>query len=275
MLDKCPFCDSGHIQKNGKYKDVQRYKCLDCTRYFCDRSNTIFSSTKLSPSQLRALILLIIDDAKLSLIKDSLHLSSKTVYLWRMKIFKACSELNKQVILKGKVWIDEFLVPVNKKYLVTKDKYKKFRGQSRNQIVVACGVDEWENKYAEIVCKGHITSNECLMTYGKHIEPGSTLIHDGIFSHDKLVQQLHLTSEIHKSVVKSDLKYMQPINSFCAQIERNLTIHIGINNENLQDYLSWIVYKSSLTAKNIEQKIRLLEATCFKNKMIYRVKDRW
>lgn len=49
-----------------------------------------------------------IDEAKLSIIKDALHLSSKIVYLWRMKIFKACSELNKQALLKGKVWIDEF-----------------------------------------------------------------------------------------------------------------------------------------------------------------------
>ncbi len=275
MLDKCPFCGSNHIQKNGKYNDVQRYKCLDCGRYFCDRSNTIFSSAKLTSSQLHLLVTLMIDEAKLSIIKDALHLSSKTVYLWRMKMFKACSELNKQALLKGKVWIDEFLIPVNRQHLVTKDKYKKYRGQSRNQIVVACGIDEYGNKYAEIVCKGHITSNQCLMTYGKHIQQGSTLIHDGIFSHNKLVEKLNLTSEIHKSIVKSDLKYMQPINSFCAQIERNLTIHIGIKDENLQDYLSWIVYKSSLTADNIEQKIKILEATCFKNKMLYRVKDRW
>lgn len=49
-------------------------------------------------------------------------------------------------------------------------------------------------------------------------------------------------------------------------------VHIGIKDENLQDYLSWVVYKSSLTAENIEQKIKILVATCFKNKMLYRVK---
>lgn len=58
------------------------------------------------------------------------------------------------------------------------------------------------------------------MTYRKHIQQESTLIRDGIFSHNKLIAQLSFTREIHKSIVKSDLKYMQQINSFCAQIEK-------------------------------------------------------
>ena len=68
---------------------------------------------------------------------------------------------------------------------------------------------------------------------------------------------------------------MQPINSFCSEIERNMVIHQGLKTENLQDYLNWIVYKSTINSKNIEEKIEKLVDTCFKSRVIYRIKDRY
>ena len=68
---------------------------------------------------------------------------------------------------------------------------------------------------------------------------------------------------------------MQSINSFCAEIERNMVIHQGIRDENLQDYLNWIVFKSSINSDNIDSKIDELEAKCFQSKVVYRIKDRY
>ena len=49
----------------------------------------------------------------------------------------------------------------------------------------------------------------------------------------------------------------------------------SIRTENLQDYLNWIVYKSTINSKNIEDKIEKLVDTCFKSRVIYRIKDRY
>ena len=49
----------------------------------------------------------------------------------------------------------------------------------------------------------------------------------------------------------------------------------SIRTENLQDYLNWIVYKSTINSKNIEEKIEKLEDTCFQSRVINRIKDRY
>lgn len=271
----CPFCGESNVKKNGKRDGKQRYYCFKCNKIFLETTKTIFSSTKLTKDQLKQLIILVIDDTKIETIMDVLSISSRTAYMWRMKIYKEAGEIIKNNMLSNTVWIDEKLVPVNKKYLVTKPNGLKYRGQSKNQIVIACAIDSNGNKYAEIVGKGHVSSKQCLNSYGKHIKPGSYIIHDGIFAHDKLIKFLKSNDEIWKSVVKESKKHMQPINSFCSEIERNLVIHMGSRSENLQDYLNWIVYKSAINSENINGKVAELECKCFQFRVTYRIKDRY
>ena len=54
-----------------------------------------------------------------------------------------------------------------------------------------------------------------------------------------------------------------------------MVIHQGIRDENLQDYLNWIVFKSSINSDNIDSKIDEFEAKCFQSKVVYRIKDRY
>lgn len=185
------------------------------------------------------------------------------------------SYLNKTALLSGKVRIDEAFVPVNKSVLELNPSGKKYRGTSHNQIIIACAIDSKGRRYAEAVGKGHITSKQCLFSYGEHIKKKSELIHDGIFSHDKLISELNLKSTVYKAVSEDSKKYMQPINSFISEIKRNFIIHQGSKNENIRFYLDWIVYKSSINNKNIDKKIELLEGVCFQNKVTFKVKDRY
>ena len=68
---------------------------------------------------------------------------------------------------------------------------------------------------------------------------------------------------------------MQPINSFCAQIERNFVKHIGGLSKYIQHYLDWIVFKNSLKWKLVEIKINILEEVCLKSGVTFKVKDRY
>ncbi len=144
-----------------------------------------------------------------------------------------------------------------------------------NQLVIAVGIDGNNNRYAKLVGKGHITSKQCLESYGKHIEKGAHLIDDGTFSRDQLVRKLELSDETWKPIVKSSKKAMQPINSFCAQIERNLVKHIGGLSKYIQQYLDWVVFKNSLKGLTMKVEIDTLEEVCLKSGVTFRVKDRY
>lgn len=275
MEIKCPNCGVQQYVKAGKTpQGKQRYKCRDCQLRFTSASSTIFHSQKLERTTMRELLAAIIRDLTVEDMVELLGISIRTAYMWRIKVYKCLENYQENVILRNNVWIDEFFIPVNRRDLIM-NKGKKLRGVSVNQIVIAVAIDSNYNRYAELVGKGHITSKQCLDSYGKHIEKGSHLIHDGTFSHDKLIKELELTDEIWKPIIKDAKRAMQPINSFCAQIERNFVKHIGGLSANIQDYLNWIVFKNSIKGLPMKQKINRLEAVCLKSGVTYKVKDRY
>ena len=68
---------------------------------------------KLTREQFRAMANLMLNDVKLEAIMDSVGISSRTAYVWRMKVYTAAFEIQKSSTLSGKVWLDEALIPVN------------------------------------------------------------------------------------------------------------------------------------------------------------------
>lgn len=270
----CPFCGVSSYRKYGKRNGKQRYLC-SCGKIFLDTSGTIFSSTKLDKDTLRRLIILIIDDTKIEAMKDVLGISIRTAYMWRMKIYKAVAPIVAKTKLYHMVWIDEKMISVNNRMVAVKPDGLRFRGNSFNQVVVACAIDFYGNRYAEIIGRGHTTSKQCLDSYGKHINPGSHIIHDGLFSHRQFIERLGCTDEMWKPRSNEARRNMQPINSFCSEIERNLVVHIGSRTENLQDYLNWIVFKSTINSENIDRKVDELVTRCFQSRVTYKIKDRY
>lgn len=111
-MQTCAYCNSKNVIRFGKRNEHQRYKCLDCKRTFTVKTKTIFSYSKFDRKTLIKLIKLILDEAKLDIIRHSLNISSRTAYMWRLKVYKAAGFIIKSTILSDIVWIDELLVPV-------------------------------------------------------------------------------------------------------------------------------------------------------------------
>ena len=105
----------------------QRYKCGECQTRFTGVSSTIFHSQKLKTKTLRRLLALIIRDATVDDMVELLGISSRTAYMWRIKVYKCLENYQNSVILSNNVWIDEFFVPVNRKDLII-NKGKKLPG---------------------------------------------------------------------------------------------------------------------------------------------------
>lgn len=230
---------------------------------------------KLDRERFRKMANLMLNDVKLEAIIDSVGISSRTAYVWRMKVFAAAFEMQKSTMLSGKCWIDEALVPVNEGIAYRFPSGRKPRGVSRNQAVIACAVDADGNRIAIEAGRGHITSARCVKAYGGHISKGTLVVHDGIFSHDRLIRFLESPDEVCKSTTRDAHPKLQPVNSLIAELKHFLRCHVGIRTEYLGLYAAWVAFKASVREGKIEERIALLESYCFQTKATFRVKDRY
>lgn len=272
----CPYCGLGPTVRFGHQRNGRgRFLCKCCGATFSATTQTVMHSRKLEEGEFRAMVNLMVNDTKLKAICDSVGISSRTAYVWRMKIYTAAMEIQESSMLSGKVWIDEKLVPIKSSKEFRFPNGKKPRGASRNQMVIACAVDWNGNRFAIVAGKGHIMSKQCIDSYGRHIAKGSTIIHDGIFSHDRLMSFLGAESIVHKSTTREAHAKLQPVNSFIAEIEHYMNVHTGIDTDYIGLYASWIAFKSSIKGDNIAEKVDELVRTCFQTRAVFRIKDRY
>ena len=271
---KCPFCSSLKIKKNGKAHNTQRYFCNSCRKSFTSTTNTFFYSSKKPISVWYKFIEYMIHDETLEAIQDYIHISSRTAYMWRLKFYKCFSKYTENIVLQGVVWIDEAYVSVSPDNIIRINN-KKLRGISINQIAVACAVDNQGHSYAKVAGRGHLSAAKVIDAYGDHIKPGSNLIHDGFRGHEELIRYLNLNETFTKSTTKESKKLLQPVNSFIAQIKRNIFLHVGGKKDYLQDYLNWVCYKRTLKGINIKQKVKKVYQFCIDSQVDFMVKDRY
>ena len=267
----CPRCGSGSVKANGS----GRFLCRGCGRTFSSSTSTVMSSMKLARERFRRMANLMLNDVKLRAIMDSVGISSRTAYVWRMKVYTAAFEMQKGAMLSGKCWIDEALVPVNDGICFRFEGGKKPRGCSRNQAVIACAVDSNGNRIALEAGRGHIAAAACVRTYGSHIAKGTIVVHDGIFSHGRLIGFLGSEDEVYKSVTRASHPKLQPVISFISELKHFLRCHGGVRTEYLGIYAAWVAFKSSVREGEIDERIGLLESFCFQTKASFKVKDRY
>ena len=268
---KCPYCGSERTKANGSGRRL----CKSCGRSFRASTSTVMSSMKLDRERFRKMANLMLNDVKLEAIIDSVGISTRTAYVWRMKVYAAAFEMQKGATLSGKCWIDEALVPVNNCICFRFGDGRKPRGVSRNQAVLACAVDSSGNRIALEAGRGHITSAACVRTYGARIAKGSLVVHDGVFSHDRLIRFLESPAEVYKSTTREAHPMLQPVDSFIAELKHFLRCHTGIRTEYLGIYAAWVAFKSSVREGKIKERIALLESYCFQTRATFRVKDRY
>ncbi len=92
---RCPRCGCLRIARNGRRANgTSKWKCgnPDCPKpYFDDWTGTCFSSCKLPDEKIRLLLSMTFEDCLEEQICNVAGLSSRTVYVWRMKIYDVAS----------------------------------------------------------------------------------------------------------------------------------------------------------------------------------------
>ncbi len=117
----CPNCGSIQIIKNGKRKNIQRFKCKDCNTQFTLFTNTILEKTKWHWNVWVKVLEMTLNNYSLESIRHTLiddygytGLDHKTVFLWRHKIINSLANFS-QPILSGIIQADETFIRESQK----------------------------------------------------------------------------------------------------------------------------------------------------------------
>lgn len=90
----CPKCKSAILNKNGKYRERQRFICMDCGYSFTTYSKSILDSTKLSENQWDKIIEGIIQLERLKDLSKDLNVSLVSLSNIRRNIFDSLYDLS-------------------------------------------------------------------------------------------------------------------------------------------------------------------------------------
>ncbi len=90
----CPNCQSEILNKNGKYKNRQRFICLDCGLTFTSYSKTILDSTKLSNAIWETIIECTVNRTSLKELSKETNISITSLCNIRQKLLKLLQQHN-------------------------------------------------------------------------------------------------------------------------------------------------------------------------------------
>jgi len=238
---KCPFCSSDKFKKNG-YTDsgVQRYRCA-CKKTFLPTTGTIFDDHKLSVSEWMEYCLNLF--RHVSILADSWNNKNayKTSRYWLQKLFLTLEGVQDEIVLSGKVWLDETFYSVISEDITRNDDGNKLRGLSNNQICIGVATDKQQTIFL-VEGTGKPSQKKTYDTFRERIKPKSTLIHDKESAHKKLVEALELESIAYSSKELKGLldkdNPLYPVNRAHAILKMFLNSHGGFNRDDIQDYLN-------------------------------------
>lgn len=157
---------------------------------------------------------------------------------WISKVFAILSDCQTNIILSGRIYLDETYFSVKPKDQTKKHVGKHYRGLSRNKICVVTATDG-VNVFLAVCGRAKPSRAKILKTLEGHMKNGSVLIHDGENSHKILTEAFGLTEEVHTTKVMRNLSDddnpTEPINAVHRNLKRFMREHPAYDRDDLQD----------------------------------------
>lgn len=275
MPTKCPHCESAKFRKNGRTRnDVQRYICI-CGKTFLPTTGTIFDEHRISISEWTEYCLNVFRHVSITASSWNNKNTFLTSRYWLQKLFLTLEDVQSDIVLAGKVWLDETFYTVRSEDIVRNDDGNKLRGLSQNQICIGVATDR-NNSLFVVEGTGKPSQKKTFEAFKNHIEPGSSLVHDKESAHAKLVQKLSLKSKAYSSTELRGLpdkdNPMNPINRVHHILKHFLNAHGSFDRNNLQGYLNLFAFVSNPPDDKLE-KVELVMKMAFQNPKLLRYRD--
>lgn len=161
---------------------------------FAPATGTIFEARRLPVTAWADFVLQAISfESVAAMTGEDGHAETATPY-WMAKLFAVLEGIQDEVVLGGKVWVDESYRPATAEDAYVEPDGTLPRGLSRNQTCVGVGCDESGRSIFIREGLGKTSGAKTLATFGSHVAPGPTLIHDMEGARMALVDELALKS---------------------------------------------------------------------------------
>lgn len=258
----CPYCNADSIVKRGFTKNgVQRYKCHACEKTFTPITGTIFDSHKVSISEWIEFVLNLTRYVSINAGSWNNRNEFETSRYWLEKVFLLLENYQDNIMLSGRVWLDETYYSVRSNDIARSASGKKLRGLSQNQLCIGVACDK-----QQIVCllegTGRPSKKKTYNAFKDHIAKGSILIHDKDTAHSMLVSNLNLRSEAHDANAIKKLpdnkNPLNRVNQVHARIKDFLYAHRSFNRGSIQGYLNLFAFISNPPGGHLEKADELL-----------------
>lgn len=267
---KCPMCDSTNIALYGTYKTSkerkQKYRCGECGKVFSTLYNAVVQGCSFSLFEWIRFIDCLYNGFSIKKTAALCGISEKTAFDNRLRLFFALFLLEEDIQLEGNIGIDEtyftFSFKGNRDLQKDFKKPRKARsrgsenhtaGLSKEQVAVACALDEYGNAVAIVAGYGSPSARQLDEALGEHINPervkmlhsdGSAAIKRFAKINNFPIQQSTAKTIQRANVKRRDtVRHIQRVNSFHSRLKKFIERYNGISSEQLQGYVSLFAWK--------------------------------
>ena len=253
IIEECPYCHSKHIIKKGKNnKNIQRYQCRDCKKYFRETYNTILFKTRKDISIWSKYIECMINKRPLREIEEICNISLQTSLEWRHKILDLLSKMMDDIKLDAIVESDETYTRVSYKGNHTKSKNfimprpahrsggeVHTRGLSKEQVCIACFINDKNLSYSKVANLGMPKWNSIFNVINNHIEKNSILVTDNYKGYHIIIDKLHLNHiPMTEGAYSNGTFNIQKVNSYHTYLQELINIRFrGVSTKYLNNYI--------------------------------------
>ena len=246
--DACPRCGSADIIRFGFQADgVRRWRCHACGTTFTPATGTIFEDRKLPlPAWVDFMLQVFSFESFNAMTREDRRARTTHPY-WAAKLFAVLDGIQDDTVLSGRVQVDETLYPLALADQPRRpDGSKMPGGFSKSKMSIGIGCDG-ERSVFRLLGLGRPTQRAVMSEIGRHIKPGSRLVHDGEKSHAILVRKLGLVNEEHDADVIKKLpdrrNPLRDVNRLCFLLKLFLDSHSGFDRGNIDGYLNvfWVM----------------------------------
>lgn len=258
VVERCPYCSSAHIVRNGHKRGKQRFLCRSCSRTFVTTTHTVMSMSHYPASVWKDVVTDTLDGHAIDFTAKRLGLSHQCVFNMRHKILLALqdmmasdpatlaqvSELDETFVLecfKGKELPPDAGRPARRHGA----KAQK-RGISNEYVCINTGVQRDGAAIAETVNRAKPDASELRQVYSSRIKDGTLLLCDGLKSYGSLKNVADCTVKDVNTADKAESSFynLNTVNSFHSFIKDRYNFYRGVATKYLNRYnalfaLSW------------------------------------
>lgn len=236
--EKCPYCYSKAVVRNGKKHKKQAYLCRTCGKSFVQTTGSAIENSQSSETVWRAVISDTIEGVSLEKTAESLNISPETAFNMRHKILFCIEQaiISEPVELEGVCEADEtYVLESVKGRKISESYYRKPRkhgakaikpGLSNEYVCVQTSVTGEGKCIASAVNRAAPSKAEIAEVFGELITDDTVILCDGKANYDVLNEKCTVahTERINK------------VNGFHSCIKERLRAYRGVSTIYLNRY---------------------------------------